>query len=116
MTKRSIVNAALVLGIVLLVAVPLVMYGSTAPFAGADGVAADAVSEVDPGYEPWFAPLFESESSEVQSGLFALQAAAGGIVLGFVLGRLSGRKASRGDADAGDLVGTAVVPPAPSQG
>ena len=82
MSRFSIVNWVLVLGVVLLAAVPLVM-GSDTEFAGADGRAVERIDES--GYQPWFAPLF-NPSPEVASGLFALQAAIGGGVIGYVFG------------------------------
>lgn len=82
MSRFSIVNLVLVLGVVLLAAVPLVM-GSDTEFAGADGRAVERIDESD--YRPWFAPLF-NPSPEVASGLFALQAAIGGGVIGYVFG------------------------------
>ena len=39
-------------------------------------------------------PLFRPGSPELESGLFALQAGLGGILLGFVLGRLTARRRS----------------------
>ncbi|MFC7328433.1 energy-coupling factor ABC transporter substrate-binding protein [Marinactinospora rubrisoli] len=56
------------------------------PFAGADGQAEEAVGELAPHYEPWFAPLYEAPSGEIESGLFALQAAIGAGVIGYCLG------------------------------
>ena len=41
-------------------------------------VATELVQESEPGYEPWFASVFSPSSKEVESGLFALQAALGG--------------------------------------
>ena len=82
MSRFSIVNWVLVLGVVLLAAVPLVI-GSDTQFAGADGRAVERIDETD--YRPWFAPLF-NPSPEVASGLFALQAAIGGGVIGYVFG------------------------------
>jgi cobalt/nickel transport protein len=81
-SRFSIVNWVLVLGVVLLAAFPLVM-GSDTQFAGADGTAVERINASD--YRPWFAPLF-NPSPEVASGLFALQAAIGGGVLGYVFG------------------------------
>jgi cobalt/nickel transport protein len=81
-SRFSVVNWLLVLGVVLLAAVPIVI-GSDTEFAGADGVAVERIDEGD--YRPWFAPLFEP-SAETASGLFALQAAIGGGVLGYVFG------------------------------
>jgi cobalt/nickel transport protein len=82
-SRFGLVNWLLVLGVVVLAAVPLLFIGSDTEFAGADGVAVERIDE--DGYEPWFAPLFEP-SAETASGLFALQAAVGGGVLGYVLG------------------------------
>lgn len=56
------------------------------PFAGTDSLAEEAAKES--GSEPWFEPIFEPGSGEIESGLFALQAAIGAGILGFALGRL----------------------------
>lgn len=83
MSRFSVVNWLLVLGVVLLAAVPLLVIGSDTEFAGADGMAVERIDESD--YQPWFAPLFEP-APETASGLFALQAAIGGGVLGYFFG------------------------------
>lgn len=62
-------------------------------FAGTDSVVTEVLEER--GVEPWFTPLFEPGSGEVESGLFALQAALGACVLGFALGNLHGRSKER---------------------
>lgn len=63
------------------------------PFGGTD--AAVTIMLEDAGAEPWFDPVFELGSGELESGLFALQAALGAGVLGYALGNLRGRKAER---------------------
>lgn len=62
-------------------------------FAGTDSVATEMLA--DRGVTPWFEPVFEPSSSEVESGLFALQAGLGGGLLGFALGNLRGRHQRR---------------------
>lgn len=69
-------------------------------FAGTDALATAAIQESNPDYQPWFTPLFQPESGEVESGLFALQAAIGGAVLGFAVGGLWGRRRGPGAPDA----------------
>jgi cobalt/nickel transport protein len=94
--RRHAVNVVLLVTVVALVAVPLAVRAGHpsggGAYAGTDGAAVSAVEQVDPGYRPWFSPPFASSSTEVQSGLFALQAALGAGALGFVLGRLSVRR------------------------
>ena len=67
-------------------------------FGGTDSAATATLEER--GIEPWFSPIFEPNSGEVESGLFALQAALGACVLGFALGNLHGRAAVRTSQEA----------------
>jgi cobalt/nickel transport protein len=92
-TRRRVTTVLLVLAVVAAVALPLVRGAGSGPtpYAGTDAQAAAMVERG--GYEPWVAPLLAPGSPEVESGLFAAQAALGGVVLGYVLGRLHPRRA-----------------------
>ena len=81
-------NTILIILVVLLAAIPLWLRPD-AEFGGADGEAEEAILELNPDYEPWFEPILEPASGEVESLLFALQAAIGAGVVGFVLGRIT---------------------------
>lgn len=84
-------NAILIGLVVLLTAFPL-WYCRDAEFGGADGMAGELVEESDPDFEPWFQPILEPASGEVESMLFALQAAVGSGMVCFVLGRITAKK------------------------
>lgn len=69
-------------------------------FGGTDSSATEQIEESNPHYKPWFSPFFEP-SGEVESGLFALQAAAGSGVVCFVLGALWQRHRTSRDVAPG---------------
>ncbi len=68
-------------------------------FGGSDSAAVETL-EAD-GVEPWFRPLFEPGSAEVESGLFALQAAIGAGIIGYALGALGARRRASGQTEPG---------------
>lgn len=84
-------NIILLLIVIVLIFSPLIIV-KNAEFAGADGIAEQAVTEINPDYKPWFSPVLEPASGEIESLLFALQAAIGAGVVGFVLGRITAKK------------------------
>ncbi len=85
--KKSILLLGLV---ILLTIIPLVIQ-KNAEFAGADGMAESAITEIDPDYTPWASSWWEPPSGEIESLLFALQAALGAGVFFYVLGYYKGR-------------------------
>ncbi|MBA1334336.1 MAG: Cobalt ECF transporter, additional substrate-binding protein CbiN [Firmicutes bacterium] len=92
-TKKNVAvtNLILVLLVVALTVLPLFVVRD-AEFGGADGEAEELIAEINPGYEPWFSPVFEPPSGEIESLLFVLQAAIGAGVIGFGLGYLKGAR------------------------
>ncbi|ULO06028.1 energy-coupling factor ABC transporter substrate-binding protein [Paenibacillus sp. 19GGS1-52] len=82
-------NGLMLLVVILLVVLPLLFVNGD--FGGADDAAEGAISEIDPGYKPWFKPLTELPA-ETESMLFALQAAIGAGVIGYTIGLLKGRQ------------------------
>lgn len=78
-------TALLLGGTILLGTIPLVLVEGD--FEGADAKAQALIREVSPNYEPWVEPVFEPPSGEVESLLFALQAALGAGSMGFILGQ-----------------------------
>lgn len=60
---------------------------------GADGEAENVIAAINPDYEPWDPglPTFEPPSGEIESLLFALQAAIGALVIGYFFGYYKGK-------------------------
>lgn len=73
----------------LLLSTLAIPYAFPGEYGGSDGAAAEQVQEA--GGTAWFSPVYEPPSGEVESLLFAVQAAAGGVLLGYYLGRLKWR-------------------------
>ena len=80
----------MILGVVILTVIPFLMYPGMGEeeglFGGADGEAEEVIVEINPNYEPWFSPVWEPPSGEIESLLFALQAAIGAIIIGYFIG------------------------------
>ena len=72
---------------VALIAAPLVLPGLGGEFKGSDDQATEAILAVSPSYQPWFRPLWNPPNGEIASLLFAVQAALGAGVLGYIIGR-----------------------------
>lgn len=81
-------NLILILLTILLCVLPLYLR-KDAEFSGADAEAMEAIHAVHPTYQSWIEPLLEPKSSEIESFLFAVQAALGAGVVGFALGRVT---------------------------
>ncbi|MDQ7992061.1 MAG: energy-coupling factor ABC transporter substrate-binding protein [Propionicimonas sp.] len=114
--KKSTVNILLVLALVAIFAVSFAIGSNHTDgeerFSGTDGAATSQIEASHPDYQPWFEPFFSPESGEVESGLFALQAALGGTVLGFAIGALYGRRRK----PEADTAGLAATDPEPATG
>ena len=59
-------------------------------FGGSDDQGSDSVSET--GYKPWFNSIWVPPSGEIESLLFALQAAIGALIIGYFFGLWRGQK------------------------
>ncbi|MBB5939674.1 energy-coupling factor ABC transporter substrate-binding protein [Streptomyces zagrosensis] len=95
MKRNTKINALLLLIVAALAALPVILGlgdDEEEPFAGADAQAETAIIELKPDYDPWFTPLYEPASGEIESALFALQAAIGAGVLAYYFGLRKGRR------------------------
>lgn len=84
-------NLILMFVFALLVIVPLIA-NPDAEYGGSDGNAKAMVTEIQPTYEPWFEPLWEPPSGEIESLMFTLLAVTGASIIGYYLGTRRGKK------------------------
>ena len=83
-------NIILIIIILIIGIVPLLVVKSE--FGGSDDKGEDIIKEINPDYEPWANNLIELPGPETESLLFALQAAIGAGVIGYVLGYFKGER------------------------
>lgn len=83
-------NGVLLVIVAVLAFAPLMMRRD-AEFAGADDQAEQAISTLDANYEPWFQSLWTPPSAEIESFLFALQAAIGSGFVFYYIGYSRGK-------------------------
>ena len=92
--KRPIILLMLVAAIVIF---PLALYNGQGEeqgyFSGADDAASSIIEET--GYQPWFSSIWEPPSGEIESLLFAVQAAIGAVIIGYILGYWNGQAKAR---------------------
>ena len=88
MKKKNWVYILLVICISI---VPLLI-NPNAEYGGADGEAEEMILEIQPDYEPWFSSIWEPPSGEIESLLFALQAAIGAGFISYFFGYYMGKK------------------------
>ena len=72
MTKSVKITIAVLLLLCVIIAVFPLMSIKDSEFGGADGAAEEAISEIDPGYEPWAESILEPPGGETESLLFCL--------------------------------------------
>lgn len=83
-------NVLLLLVVVLIAVIPLIFVKGE--YGGSDSQAETVITEINKDYKPWAASLFVPASDEIESLLFALEAAIGGGIIGFGFGRLSAKR------------------------
>jgi cobalt/nickel transport protein len=106
-------NLLLLLGVVLLVVLPLALVHGK--FEGSDDQGSAAIAASVPGFKPWAHPVWTPPSPEIESLLFALQAALGAGVIGYVVGRIHGASQAK-DASKATESSTTKKAPAKARG
>ncbi len=89
MEKKHI---AMLVAALLIIVVPFFIFNGKGEeyFSGSDDKASQVIEET--GYTPWFSSIWEPPSGEMESLLFALQAAIGSLIIGYFLGYYTGRR------------------------
>ncbi len=83
--------------IILLMVWPL-MTVKDSEFGGSDGVGSEIVAQIAPDYNPnWIHNVWTPPGGETESMLFGLQAAFGGILIGYAFGYYRGKRKESSD-------------------
>ena len=82
--------------LVLLFCIPFYTAPAESEFGGTDSAVTKILKGKD--VEPWFEPIAPPAGDEVESGLFAMQAALGSGIMFYCLGRMAGRRKAEKEA------------------
>lgn len=85
--KKNLILALLVI----VIAVAPLLFLKGAEFGGSDDQAEEAITQIDENYKPWFSPVWEPPSGEIESLLFSLQAAIGSGIVCYYFGYQKGK-------------------------
>jgi cobalt/nickel transport protein len=88
--RKSSINIWLLSGAVVLSMAPVLIYQGK-EFKATDSINITAIEQVKPGYKPWFEPVIKPSGGEIETFLFATQAAIGSGVTCYILGLYKGR-------------------------
>jgi len=86
-------NLMLFVLVLLITIIPIILL-QDADFEGADDQAEGIITEINADYEPWFSNIWEPPSGEIESLLFALQAAIGAGFIGYFFGKYTNKNVS----------------------
>jgi cobalt/nickel transport protein len=92
--RKSSTNILLLSGVVILSMAPILIYQGK-EFKATDSLNVTAIEQVKPGYKPWFEPILKPSGGEIETFLFATQAAIGSGVTCYILGLYKGRTERR---------------------
>ena len=91
MERTTLLILAIVCAIIFIA--PLAMYNGHGEddgyFGGSDDAASQQIEATN--FKPWFSSIWEPPSGEIESLLFALQAAIGAIIIGYAFGYWRGQ-------------------------
>ncbi len=90
--KKSILTVTILLLVIIIIVVAPLLLVKNSEFAGADGEAQAAISEIDPDYIPWAESIIILPGGETETLLFCVQAGIGAGIFGFGFGYLVARK------------------------
>lgn len=90
--KKNVTVVLILLLIVVVIAVAPLLLIKDSEFGGADGAAEEAITAINPNYQPWAESILEPPGGETESLLFCLQAGIGAGIFGFGFGYLVARK------------------------
>ncbi len=95
---QNLTNVGLLSIVVVLSLAPVLIFQGK-EFKATDSKNQTAIEEVQPGYKPWFEPVIKPSGGEVETFLFATQAAIGSGVTCYILGLYKGRSERQRDRE-----------------